>query len=113
LDRAAQSLAVGLATHPVGLGVLDGGGMALDPDAERHAQVERFLVRQAELAGKLVDADLLRHRFLRSFFLMWARTGYSARVTILAHLRATPSRSSVPMEPLPQSIDRPTGDRGP
>jgi hypothetical protein len=49
--------------------------MALDPDAERHTEVEGFLVRQAELTGQLVDADLLRHRFLRSFFLMWARTG--------------------------------------
>jgi hypothetical protein len=49
--------------------------MALDPDAERHAEVERFLVRQAELASQLVDADLLWHRLLRSFFLMWARTG--------------------------------------
>jgi len=75
LDGATKSLVVGLSAHPVGLGVLDRGGVALDPDAERHTQVEGFLVRQAEFAGQLVDADLLRHRLLRSFFLMWARTG--------------------------------------
>ncbi len=113
LDRTTEAFTVGLAPHPVGLGVLDRGGMALDPDAERHAQVERFLVRQAELAGKLVDADLLRHRFLRSFFLMWARTGCSARVTILAHLGGPPSRGSRRTELLSQPEHRFWADRGP
>jgi hypothetical protein len=95
------------------LGVLDRRGVALDPDAERHAQVEGFLVRQAKLAGKLVDADLLRHRLLRSFFLMWARTGYSARATILAHLGPTPSLRSTLAKLVLQPIHRFGGDGGP
>ena len=67
LDGATKSLAVGLAPDAVGLGVLDRGRVALDPDAQRHAEVEGLLVRQAELTGQLVDAYLLRQGLLRSF----------------------------------------------
>jgi hypothetical protein len=33
--------------------------VALDADPEVDAEIERFLVREPELTGKLVDADLL------------------------------------------------------
>jgi hypothetical protein len=33
--------------------------MALDPDAEADAEVERLLVGEAQLSGELVDPDLL------------------------------------------------------
>jgi hypothetical protein len=40
--------------------------MTLDAHPERDAEVERFLVGQPELSAKLVDADLLRQRAVRS-----------------------------------------------
>jgi len=48
------------------LGVLDRGGVALDADPKLKAKVERFFVCQSQLAGKLVDADLLRQLAVRS-----------------------------------------------
>jgi hypothetical protein len=60
LDLAAQPFAVGLAPDPVRLGVLDRRRVALHPDAERQAQVEGLLVREAKLPGKLIYAYLLR-----------------------------------------------------
>jgi hypothetical protein len=51
LDGATKTLVVSLAANPVGLSVLDRGGLTLDPDTERHTEVEGFLVRQAELTG--------------------------------------------------------------
>jgi hypothetical protein len=44
---------------------------------------------------------------------MWARTGYSARATILAHLGAIPSLRSTHTKLLPQPIHRLGGDGGP
>jgi len=66
LHGAAQAVAVGLAADAVGLGVLDGRGVALHADPELDAQVERFLVREPELSTELVYADLLRQLPLRS-----------------------------------------------
>jgi hypothetical protein len=59
LDLTPQAVAVGLATDAVSLRVLDRRRVALDPDAQREAQVERFLVRETELACKLINPDLL------------------------------------------------------
>jgi hypothetical protein len=67
LDRPAETLTVGLAAGAVGLRVLDGGRVALHTHPEGQAEVERLLVRQAELMGKLVDPDLLRQRSLQPF----------------------------------------------
>jgi hypothetical protein len=50
LGVAAQTLAIRLPADAVGLGVLDARGMALDPDAQVQAEVERFFVGEAELA---------------------------------------------------------------
>jgi hypothetical protein len=59
LPVSLQTLALGLSPDAVGLCVLDRRRMALDADPELDAQVERFLVREPQLTGKLVDADLL------------------------------------------------------
>ena len=40
--------------------------MTLDTDSEIDAEIECFLVREPELASKLVDADLLRQLAVRS-----------------------------------------------
>jgi hypothetical protein len=40
--------------------------MALDPDPQRLAEVERLLVRQAELSSELVDSDFLRQLLVQS-----------------------------------------------
>jgi len=53
-----ETLAIGLAPDAVSLGILDTRGMALDPDPQRFAEVERLLVRQAELSS-----ELRRHGF--------------------------------------------------
>jgi hypothetical protein len=44
LDGAAKALAVGLAADAVRLCVLDAGGMALDANSQRVAEIERLLV---------------------------------------------------------------------
>jgi hypothetical protein len=54
-----QALALSLAANAVGLGLLDAGGVALDSDTHRQAQLEAFLVAEAELACQLVHPDLL------------------------------------------------------
>jgi len=59
LTLALQAVALGTAPDAVGLGILDGGGVALHADAEADGEVERFFVGEPELLGKLVDADLL------------------------------------------------------
>ena len=41
--------------------------MALDPDPQRQGEVERLFVRQAQLVGELVNADLLRQGSSVSF----------------------------------------------
>jgi hypothetical protein len=61
LGRTSQAGGVGPPADAVSLGVLDRRGMALDPDPELEAQVERFLVGQPQLTSQLVDPDLLRH----------------------------------------------------
>jgi len=66
LHGTAQAVAVCLPADAVGLGVLDRGGVALDADPKLKAKVERFFVCQSQLAGKLVDADLLRQLAVRS-----------------------------------------------
>ncbi len=66
LHRTAQAVPVSLPSDAVGLSVLDRGGVALHADPKLKAKVERFFVRQSQLAGKLVDADLLRQLALRS-----------------------------------------------
>jgi hypothetical protein len=66
LHGTAQAVAVSLPTDAVGLRVLDRRGVALHADPKLKAKVERFFVCQSQLAGKLVDADLLRQLALRS-----------------------------------------------
>ncbi len=51
LDRATQTLLVGATADAVGLLLLDAGGVALYADPERQAQIERFLVGEAELTS--------------------------------------------------------------
>jgi hypothetical protein len=58
LDVATKTVAVGLAADAVGLRVLDARGVALGLDAEISAEIQRFLVGEAELTSKLVDPDL-------------------------------------------------------
>jgi hypothetical protein len=47
LDGPAQAVGIGLAADAVGLGVLDRGGVALDPDAQRQRELEALLVGEA------------------------------------------------------------------
>jgi hypothetical protein len=54
--------------------------MALYPDPQRLAEVERLLVCQAELACELVDTDLLRQLVIQS-----SPGSYCPRVLILPH----------------------------
>lgn len=48
---AAQALAVCFAADSISLLILDARGVALDPDTKRYAQVQSFLVGQAELSS--------------------------------------------------------------
>ena len=90
LDRAAQALGVGLAADAVGLGVLNGGRVALDPDPEGKGQLQPLLVGEAELFGQLIDADLLRQVVL--FVLDLSRGKASTQPPILAHqVRGAPT----------------------
>lgn len=50
-DGTAKAIAVGLAADPVSLLVLNARGVALDPNPELYAQVQSFLVGQAELSS--------------------------------------------------------------
>ncbi len=61
---ATKSLGIGLAADAVGLRVLDRGRMALDPDAEGDAEIQRLFVGEPELTSELVDPDLLGHLLL-------------------------------------------------
>ena len=90
LHRAAEALPIGLPTGAVGLGVLDGRRVALDPHPEGQAQVERFFVGQAELVSELVDADLLRQRLLLPFIHV-VDADTHIRPSILAHHGTEPS----------------------
>ena len=47
LDRAAQTLGIGLTADAVGLRVLDGGRVALDPDPEGKGQLQPLLIGEA------------------------------------------------------------------
>lgn len=60
--RLEQTIALGPATDPVGLGFHNARGVGLDPDAEREAEFERLLVGQPEFLGELMDADLAWQR---------------------------------------------------
>ncbi len=51
LDGAAQTLLIGLTADAIGLLLLDARGVALDPDAQLQAEVERFFVGEAELTS--------------------------------------------------------------
>jgi hypothetical protein len=59
--------------------------MALDPDPQRFAEVERLLVRQAELSSELVDTDFLRQLLVQS-----SLDPYCPRVLILPHPSVIP-----------------------
>jgi len=94
---ASQPLGVGLAADAIGLRVLDRGGVALHPDTQGYAEVQRLFVGEPELTGELVDPDLLRHQLLGSFFLsaFYVLAGLSiwwglfvgvVRTPILAHM---------------------------
>ena len=50
-DGTAKAITVRLATDPVCLLVLDTRGVALDPDAKLYAEVQSFLIGQAELSS--------------------------------------------------------------
>src|SRR5579864_4522706 len=63
--------------------------MALDPDPERDAEVERFLVRQTELAGQFVDPNLLGQVLRQSLL---SRSPWGGAPSILA-CSSTISRS--------------------
>jgi hypothetical protein len=54
-----QAFPFGPTPHPVGLSFFDAGRMARHADPHGQAQIEAFLVRQAELACQLVDPHLL------------------------------------------------------
>jgi hypothetical protein len=56
-----QAFAFSLSTSAISLGLLDARGVSLHPDAQRVAEVDRLLVREAELLGELVDPDLSCH----------------------------------------------------
>ncbi len=95
-----EALAISLAPDAVGLGVLDARGVALDPDPQRLAEVERLLVRQTELTSELVDTDLLRQLLVQS-----SLDSYCPRVLILPHPPVIPGlsradRSCMPSVPL-------------
>jgi len=60
--RFQQPVAFCSSPHPVGLRLDDARRMRLDSDAERDAEIERPLIRQSELLGELVDADLAWQR---------------------------------------------------
>jgi hypothetical protein len=73
--------------------------MALDPDPQGFAEVERLLVGQAELASELVDTDLLRQLLVQS-----SLGSYCPRVLILPHPLPIPGLSRLG-ECLSQSFD--------
>jgi hypothetical protein len=50
-NGTAQAFSVSLTAYPVSLLVLDARRVAFDPDTERYAQVQSFLVGQAELSS--------------------------------------------------------------
>ena len=50
-DGTAKAVAVRLTADPVCLLVLDTRGVALDPDAKLYAEVQSFLVGQAEFSS--------------------------------------------------------------
>lgn len=58
---ADQTVLHGAPAHSIGLSLLDARRMALHTNSERDGKVERLLVGHAELFGKLVQADVLRH----------------------------------------------------
>ena len=53
---ANQTLAIGLASYTIGLGVDDARGMALHTDSERVAEVQGLLVGQPQLSCQFVYA---------------------------------------------------------
>ena len=57
---APDALRVGETADAVRHGVLDARGVALHADLELGAQLEAFLVAEAQLTGEFVDPDLLR-----------------------------------------------------
>ena len=58
LHVADEALALRLAADAVGLRVLDARGVRLDADPQAEGEVERLLVRHAELFGELVHTQL-------------------------------------------------------
>jgi hypothetical protein len=55
---AHQTLALGLATDAVRLGLDHAGGVTLHTDPQRFAEIEALLVGQPEFPRKLIDADV-------------------------------------------------------
>jgi hypothetical protein len=83
LDGAAEAIGVGLAADAVGLRILNGGRVTLDPDPEGKGQLQPLLVGETELFGQLIDANLLRQVVLFVLDLCWGAA--STQPPILAH----------------------------
>ena len=60
LVLAGETVSLGAATHPIGLLLNDGGGMALGTDAHRVGQFHDLCVGHPELFGELVHPHVLR-----------------------------------------------------
>lgn len=79
---ADEPLTLGLAPHAVGLRFDDTRRVALHTDAERHAQVEALLVRQAELSCELVHPDVRQNVVLTVFRLSRPCRPYHGRSAV-------------------------------
>ncbi len=104
LHRPAQPLGVRLPADPVGLGILDGGRVALDADAQREAQIQCLLVGQPELTAQFVDADLLRQLVPQCPF----RAPSGTRGPLFSHIRGRQPSSAgrVGSQRPPEAVDR-------
>jgi len=90
---ATEPLPVRLAANPVGLGIFNARRVALDPDTETEAEIQRFFVGKAELACQLVDPNLLGQLLDQSL-----STGGHFEGTAVSILARIPiaSRSAIP-----------------
>src|SRR5690606_27952274 len=90
---APEPLAVHLAADAVGLGVLDARRVASGLDPQPDAEIERLLVRQAQLTSELVDPDL-RCQCLDYALPSWCGEPILAR-TAVADASVTSRRSAL------------------